>query len=138
MGIYSPIRYVAPILANGSTGTHVTDLKDPSVYKYLLADISAPNAGRTEDMTMHKMRIGQAVSIDLQWNGVYTEMGSSILKAYNSQYVEIEYLDLLEGTYKTAVFYVKDRTAPMYNSVKGLWENISFGITQRIPDKITT
>lgn len=117
---YNPIKKV-----DGAT------VACPSSYTYKLEDVSAPDAGRTEDAMMHKKRIGQVVGIELSWNGVTTAVASSILNAFNPEYISVQYLDLLTGGFKTDTFYVGNRSAPMYNATKGLWSNISFNIIRR-------
>lgn len=103
----------------------------PSGFVYKLEDISAPGAGRTEDTTMHKKRIGQLVGLELEWKAVDTATGSAILNAFNPEYVMVRYLDLLAGDYVTAEFYVGNRAAPLYNGRKGLWDNLSFNLIKR-------
>jgi len=137
MGIYSPIKSVAPVNASGTVGTAVTNLADTATYIYRLADISASKAGRTEDTVMHKMRIAQAVRLDVGWNFISTAEGSKIMSAFNPQYVQIIYLDLKAGAWATKIFYVTDRAAPLYNSTSGLWEGVDFGLIERAPVRIT-
>lgn len=107
----------------------------PSTYVWGLADVSADDAGRTEDMTMQKNRKGQAVTIQLAWRYVSTATASVILKAFNPEYINVIYIDPLEGGEKKREFYVGDRNAPMYNGELDLWEEIAFTIIQRKPDK---
>ena len=52
MNNYNPIRSV-----NGVA------VKSPSTYKWKLEDLSASDAGRTEDTVMDKKRIGQVIGI---------------------------------------------------------------------------
>lgn len=106
-------------------------VKCPSSYLYKLEDISASDAGRTEDTTMHKKRIGQLVGLELSWQNITTEEVSAILKAFNPEYIMVCYLDAKEGKYVTSEFYVGNRSAPMYNATKGLWSNLSFNIVER-------
>lgn len=103
----------------------------PSTFQWSLQDVSDPDAGRTEDGLMHKMRIGQKVKIQLSWNAVTTAVASTILTAFNPEYVSVTYLDPKEGSYQTKTFYVGDRSAPMYNGTLGLWSNISFNIIEQ-------
>lgn len=103
----------------------------PSKYQYDLQDVSASDAGRTEDTKMHKKRIGQCVKIELSWNYITTAQLSTILQAFNPEYLTVRYLDGMSGGYRTSEFYVGDRTAPMYNAELGLWENVSFNIIER-------
>ncbi len=103
----------------------------PSSYVYKLEDISAAKAGRTEDTVMQKMRIGQVCALELKWAYVTTQVASAILQAFNPEYITVCYLDPMAGQYKQAVFYVGNRSAPCYNTRKGLWEEISFKIIKR-------
>lgn len=107
----------------------------PSTFVWSLSDVSADDAGRTEDMVMHKNRKGQAVTLQLAWRYVTTAVASQILKAFNPEYINVTYIDPYEGKEITKKFYVGDRNAPMYNGALGLWEEISFTIIQRTPDK---
>lgn len=103
----------------------------PSAYTWKLEDISASDAGRTEDTVMHKMRIGQVVGLELSWQGITTEELSQILKAFNPEYITVKYLDAMKGDYLESEFYVGNRSAPMYNARKGLWQNVSFNLIER-------
>lgn len=116
----NPIRSV-----NGQT------IKVPSSYVYDLQDISAADAGRTEDTVMDKMRIGQAVKLELSWRALSTSEVARILTVFNPEYITVEYLDAMSGGYRTSVFYVGDRTTPAYNTSLNLWENVSFNIIER-------
>lgn len=106
-------------------------VKCPSSYLYKLEDVSASDAGRTEDTVMHKKRIGQVVGLELSWWNITTADASAILNAFNPEYITVAYLDLMQGAYATAVFYVGNRSAPMYNAEKGLWQNVSFNLIKR-------
>jgi len=103
----------------------------PSTYQWKLEDISASDAGRTEDTVMDKKRIGQAVGIELKWQNVSIEDAAKILEAFNPEYITVCYLDAKEGSYVTSEFYVGNRSAPLYNSALGLWKEISFNIIER-------
>lgn len=120
MNNYNPIRSV-----NGVA------IKSPSAYKWKLEDLSASDAGRTEDTVMDKKRIGQLIGIELQWNKVSIPDAAKLLKQFNPEYVEVCYLDAMEGKYVTKTFYVGDRSAPLYNSELGLWDNIAFNLIGR-------
>lgn len=105
----------------------------PSVFSWGLQDISAAESGRTDDMTMHKNRVGQKRKISLQWNGKDWATTSKILKAFNPEYIQVRYPDMMSGEYETRTFYVGDREAP----VKWWWignqrtESIGFDIIER-------
>lgn len=130
-----PISSVQPCNVNGvTTGPAVTDLPVPSSYVYNLHDISAHDAGRLESMKMIKMRMGQTRSIDIEWVAPTISDASKILKAFNSEYLKITYLDAMEGTTLTKVFYVGDRISPLWNHTKGRWERVGFTIIQQTAD----
>ena len=131
----SPITSVQPCDVNGtSTGTAVTTLPVPSRYIYNLHDISASDAGRLESMKMIKMRQGQSRSIELEWAYPTLSEASTILKAFDSEYLLVNYLDAKEGTTQTDTFYVGDRISPLWNSTRGRWERVGFTIIQQTAD----
>jgi len=105
--------------------------RPPSSYLWKLEDVSAADAGRTEDTVMHKNRIGQLVGLELSWQNISTAEVSSLLKAFNPEYIQVCYLDAMQGKYVTAEFYVGNRSAPMYSAKKGLWSNLSFNLIKR-------
>lgn len=106
-------------------------LRCPSSYQWKLQDISASDAGRTEDNKMDKKRLGQCVKLELEWKYTTIQEASEILKAFNPEYINITYLDAMDGTWKASEFYVGDRSVPLYNSVMRRWENISFNVIER-------
>lgn len=106
-------------------------VKCPSAYQWKLQDISDSDAGRTEDTVMDKKRIGQCVKLELQWQNATVEEAAVILKMFNPEYINITYLDAMEGKYLTKEFYVGDRAAPLYNCYKGIWSSISFNVIER-------
>ena len=106
-------------------------VKCPSSFQWSLSDLSDSSAGRTEDTLMHKNRIGQKVKLNLEWKNITTAECSAILKAFNPEYIEVTYLDAMKGDYDTKIFYVGDRSAPLYNSKLGLWSNVAFNITEQ-------
>lgn len=108
-----------------------TAIPCPSSYTWSLQDISASNSGRTEDTVMDKKRIGQIVKLNLSWKAVSIEDASTILTAFNPEYITVRYLDAMTGDFQTKEFYVGDRSTPLYNSTLGVWDKISFNIIQR-------
>jgi hypothetical protein len=88
-------------------------IKDPSGFEWGLQDVSAADAGRTDDMLMHKNRLGQKRKIKLSWNNPTPEEAASILQAFNPEYVFVTYPDSMSGTDETREFTVGDRSAQM-------------------------
>lgn len=106
-------------------------IPSPSSYQWKLEDISASDAGRTEDTVMDKKRIGQVVGIELSWKNVTIEDAAKILQAFNPEYVRVTYLDAMKGKFVTSTFYVGNRTSPLYNAALGVWSQISFNLIER-------
>lgn len=118
---YNPIQSVGGV-----------SVPSPSSYTWKESDVSGPTAGRTEDAKMHKEMIAQKIHLEFSWTYVTTAEASTILTAFTaSEYFEVNYLDPKAGTYVAKTFYVGDRTAPLYNTRLGLWENISFNIIEQ-------
>lgn len=103
----------------------------PTTYQWELEDVSASDAGRTEDVAMHKKRIGQVVKLELTWEYLTTEQVSDLLQAFNPEYLNVCYLDAMKGKFVTSEFYVGNRTAPMFNAKQGLWESLEFNLIER-------
>ena len=119
---YNPIQ---------SVGTY-TSIPCPSSYQWKESDVSDSDAGRTEDAKMHKMMIAKKVHLELAWQNVTTSEASTILQAFTaSEYFAVNYLDPKANAYQTKTFYVGDRTAPAYNTLKGIWSNVSFNIIEQ-------
>lgn len=103
----------------------------PATYEYRLSDVSDADAGRTENGKMHKMRITQKVQLSLSWKFITTSEVSTILQAFDPEYINITYLDAKEGAYTTRRFYVGDRSAPSYSTYRDLWTNVTFNVIEQ-------
>ncbi len=102
----------------------------PSKYDWKLSDVSAADAGRTEDAKMHKLRIAQKVHIELEWQNVGDAVAQAVLTAFQPEYININYYDYKSMAYLTKRFYVGDRTVSSYNRVKHI-STISFNIIEQ-------
>ena len=98
-------------------------VKCPSQYKWEQIDVSASDAGRTEDGLMHKKKIRTVDGITLEWAYPTTTELKAILAAFSAEYISITYLSPTAGDFVTKTFYVGDRSSPMYNSTLNRWEN---------------
>lgn len=127
-----PIKAIVWVVPHGQTATnaHVLPVQ-PSSYTWKEEDVSASDAGRTEDTVMQKKRIGQVVGLELSFQNLRTDAASAVLNLFEPEYIDVRYLDLKAGRYLTAEFYVGNRNAPMYNASMGLWSNLSFNIIKR-------
>lgn len=102
----------------------------PSKYDWKLSDVSAADAGRTEDAKMHKLRIAQKVHIELEWQNVGDDVAMAVLTAFQPEYINVNYFDYKSMAYLTKRFYVGDRTVSSYNRVKHI-STISFNIIEQ-------
>lgn len=134
---YNPIKSVVAVNIDGSPiagATVYTELPTPSSFEWECIDNSAPDAGRTEDQNMHKMRIGQSVRNDVEWSYLSLADASLVLNAFDAEYVNIEIIDAKAGGWITKRFYVGNRKGSLWNSRHGKWEKISFGLIQQNAD----
>ena len=124
----NPIQSVKNI-ATGATST----VPSPSMggFQWEKEDLSDSSAGRTEDGKMHKKRIGSKVALSLSWQNISTSDVSKILNAFKPEYVKVKYLDPEVGDFTEKIFYVGNRSAPLYNSKLGVWSNVSFKIIEQ-------
>lgn len=106
----------------------------PASFQWSLQDVSASDAGRTQDSTMYKMTVSQKRKLVVEWSFKDWTDASAILQAVNgSEYLSVEYPDMLSGEYETRTFYIGDRTVP----VKFWWvnrhlvEKVSFDFIER-------
>ena len=108
-------------------------IKTPSVFSWGLNDVSAADAGRTDDALMHKNRIAQKRKISLAWNNPTKVETASILQAFNPEYVKVTYPDAMSGKYETREFYRSDPVAPMKVWTVGnkRYAQLSFDIIER-------
>lgn len=86
---------------------------NPYTFEYSLNDISASTAGRTEDTTMHKDRVGQKRKIGLGWRMKDWHTTAQILQAFNPEKFTVRYPDMLDEKYETRTFYRSDPSAPV-------------------------
>ena len=102
----------------------------PSKYDWKLSDVSAADAGRTEDALMHKMRIAQKVHIELEWSNVSDAVAQTVLTAFQPEYISVRYYDYKAMGFQTKTFYVGDRTVSSYSRINGIG-TISFNIIEQ-------
>ena len=108
-------------------------IKTPSSFIWGLQDISASDAGRTDDALMHKNTVSKKRKIDLVWAMPTPEQAHDILVAFNPEYVSVRYYDPLDGESVTRCFYTGDKTAPVkiWTVNNKRYESISFNIIER-------
>lgn len=111
-----------------------TDMPCPSKCEVGYQDISAPDSGRTLDGLMHKEKVGQKVKLDLEWKGVSDADASTILLAFDPEYVDITYHDTKTNSILTKNFYTGDRKASTYwwnDDGEFTYLSIAFNVIER-------
>lgn len=108
-------------------------IKTPSEMEWGLQDVSASNAGRTQNGQMQKLRIAQKRTLKLSWSNPSPEEVSAILKAFNPEYFNVRYFDPMQCGYVTKTFYAGDRTAPfkIWTVRNKRFSSVSFDIIER-------
>ena len=102
-------------------------IKSPSSLTWGKQDISASDAGRTDDTIMHKNKVGEKRTLDLAWNGPTPAEASA------PEYVNVTYWDTEDGKWETRVFYTGDKKAPVkiWTVNNKRYESVSFNIIER-------
>lgn len=108
-------------------------IKTPSEMEWGLQDVSASNAGRTQNGQMQKLRVAQKRTLKLSWSNPDPDEASAILKAFNPEYFSVRYFDPMQNGFVTKEFYAGDRTAPfkMWTVRKKIFSSVSFDIIER-------
>lgn len=108
-------------------------IKSPSAMTVHIEDVSAANAGRTEDALMQKQRIARKVKIDLTWAMPTPSEARQILSAFSPEYFSVTFFHPLYGSNVTKVFYSGEQSAPvkvwMVNNKR--YESIQLNIIER-------
>ena len=125
---YNPITYVQNA---GTSGADKVSVPCPTSYTVKYSDVSAADAGRTEDGKMHKMMIAQKVHVELEWKYLKTADSATILNAFNYEYLNVKYYDPMRQADVVKEFYTGDRSIQSYSTRQGLWTNITFNIIER-------
>ena len=107
----------------------------PSLYTYIKEDVSNSKAGRTQDISMHKNRIGAVIGLELEWNNIPIEEVHDIMTAFAPEYVTVKYLDPYKGTAlngftNTQTFFTGNQQAPCYNTTLNVW-SLKFKIVSK-------
>ena len=119
---------MAMLLVNGVA------LPDPSEMTWGLQDVSASDAGRTEDTIMWKNRVGQKRKLQVGWQNIDPAKTASILQAVNPEYIDLTYFDAMSGNTETRTFYVGDRSAPVkwwYGATGRYYSKVTFNFIER-------
>ena len=109
------------------------DMPNPSKLNWSLQDVSIGESGRDDVGYMYKARICQKRKLELEWSAVTPSVASTILTAYNPEYINVRYFDPLENAWQIKNFYVGDRAGnvKIWTVKSKLYETIKFDIIER-------
>ena len=109
------------------------DMPEPSRLQWSLQDVSVGDSGRDDSGKMYKGRITQKVKLEIAWNAVSPSSASTILNAFNPEYINVRYFDPKANAYQVKNFYVGDRAVPfkIFTSKQKMYETLSFDIIER-------
>ncbi|MEG0898505.1 MAG: DUF6711 family protein [Oscillospiraceae bacterium] len=111
------------------------DIADPQTLSWNISDLDseAGGTGRGQDGTMRRDRVAIKRKLDLTWSPMNASQMSQLLSCMTLLFFELEYPDALTGTKMTGIFYVGDRTTPMYrcNGTNWLWEGLKANFTEQ-------
>ena len=133
------INNVTPANRSGAAiGSTVSNVPEPSSYKWYKRDLSGPDAGRSISMDMVKLMRGKARTLELEWRGLGFSQVSPLLKAFDHEYIILTYYDALTGNNQTKHFYMGDMTVDVYSTINGgLTRTVSFNCIQSKVDKVS-
>lgn len=109
------------------------DMPNPSKLSWGLQDVSIGDSGRDDTGYMYKGRICQKRKLELEWSAVSPDDASTILNAFNPEYVNVRFYDALENNWKIINAYVGDRTAPVkiWTVNSKIYETIKLDVIER-------
>ena len=133
------IKNVTPANRSGAAiGSVTASVPEPSSYRWSKKDLSGPDAGRSVSMDMVKLMRGKARTLDLEWKGLGFSQVSSLLNAFDHEYILLTYYDALTGNDQTKHFYMGDMTVDVYSTLGGgLTRTVSFNCIQSKVDKFS-
>lgn len=109
---------------------------DPSKMSIGLQDVSASDAGRDQDGTMHKMLITRKYKIELEWSCPSVVETARILNAVQGEYFDVSFHDPLDSEAERLVtkrMYVGDRSAPvqMWGDARHFYNSVKFNLIEQ-------
>ena len=109
------------------------DMPNPSKLQWSLQDVSIGDSGRDDTGYMYKGRVTQKRKLELEWSAVTPSVASTILSAFNPEYVQVRYFDPLSNAWRLMTCYVGDRTAPVkiWTVNNKVYETIKLDVIER-------
>ena len=108
-------------------------LRSPSDYTVTKSDVSAPDAGRSEDGVMHEMYMGRLYKFALKWANITTNEAMAIISLFAPEYISVKYYDFVTNQMRTTSFYSGDNGLQMYSAALNIVSELSLNIIERVP-----
>ena len=127
------------IISIGSSASNLSPMPDPKIGGMVvrLQDIDSGYTTRTASGKMLRDRVVGGANakrkLDLEWPPLTGTDASTLLQAVSPVFFYVKYPDPYTNADRTAVFYVGDREAPVYQVINGTvrWEGIKFNLIEQ-------
>lgn len=111
-------------------GVDLTPYIEQKGIKWQRNDLDGPNAGRTMDGTMYRERVASKARLDITCLPLTSEEAAIVLNAIYPVYVEVEYIDPMDG-HCTKTMYSNNTPATFVDTSTDLWDGIVFPLIER-------
>lgn len=108
-------------------------MPSPSMLTWHLQDISDSAAGRTEDAIMHKNRIAQKWTADIEWLNLSAADVATVMQAFNAEYFNVEFENPMTMSREIRTFYRGDPEIPLqtWSVSNKTYSRLAFSIIER-------
>lgn len=114
-------------------GTDITDYIAYGGFKWQRYDVDGPDAGRTMDGTMHRLRVGTKIRLDITCRPLNDTELQTLLNLILPEYVDVTYNDPMYG-YVTKRMYANNNPAVYQikkNNGTAIWTGVTFPLVER-------
>lgn len=111
------------------------DLADPQTLSWNISDLDseAGGTGRGQDGLLFRDRVAIKRKVECSWAPMNATEMSTLLGCMTLVFFELEYPDALTGAKRTGIFYVGDRSTPLYRCAGSdwLWEGLKANFVEQ-------
>lgn len=114
-------------------GTDILDYIAFRGVKWTRSDIDGPDAGRTMDATMQRLRVATKIHLDITCRPLTSEEARIVLQLIYPEYVTVRYTDPMYGVV-SKIMYSNNNPACFLirkQSGKEYWDGITFPLIER-------
>lgn len=139
MAAFDPIKYVGysfgshdyEFTGNRTLAANNGKVLMPSSFSVEYEDVSASNAGRTEDGTMWKLKIGTVRKLSLEWQNIDSRLVQNVLSAFETEYFWVTFYNPKTTSYVESQFYAGNKTMPLYSGALNIWTSLQVNLIER-------